>query len=121
MRARGSCEVRRWAHIQGPSESKQPSPFYQRSGPLSTRTPEDLLTTRERLFNLKRLINLRLGVTAADDTLPPRLRQEPRPSGSAAGVLPDLEPMLAEYYALRGWDRTGVPTGERLDAPGLKA
>jgi aldehyde:ferredoxin oxidoreductase len=84
-------------------------------------TVEDLLATGERLFNLKRLINLRLGVTAADDTLPPRLRREPRPSGSAAGVLPDLEPMLAEYYALRGWDQSGVPTAERLEALGLEA
>jgi aldehyde:ferredoxin oxidoreductase len=84
-------------------------------------TAEDLLATGERLFNLKRLINLRLGVTAADDTLPSRLLTEPRPSGSAAGVLPDLGPMLAEYYALRGWDTAGVPTRERLEALGLEA
>ncbi len=83
-------------------------------------TVKDLLATGERLFNLKRLINLRLGVTAAGDTLPPRLRLEPRPSGSAAGILPDLEPMLAEYYALRGWDQAGVPTRQRLEALGLE-
>jgi aldehyde:ferredoxin oxidoreductase len=33
-------------------------------------TAEDVLTTGERLFQLKRLINLRLGLTATDDTLP---------------------------------------------------
>jgi aldehyde:ferredoxin oxidoreductase len=83
-------------------------------------TVEELLTTGERLFNLKRLINQRLGVTAADDTLPRRLRTEPRPSGSAAGVLPDVEGMLAEYYKLRGWNKDGAPTQERMEALGIQ-
>jgi aldehyde:ferredoxin oxidoreductase len=77
-------------------------------------TPEELLRTGERLFNLKRLINLRLGITRADDTLPQRLLTEPRPSGGAEGVLPDLESMLKEYYDLRGWTPDGVPSPERL-------
>ena len=76
----------------------------------------DLLKTGERLFNLKRLINLRLGVTRADDTLPQRFLTEPRPSGSAAGVLPDLDPMLDGYYQARGWTPDGVPSPERLTA-----
>jgi len=81
-------------------------------------TADDLLTVGERLFNLKRLINLRLGVTRADDTLPHRFLAEPRPSGTAAGVLPDLGWMLPRYYELRGWDEEGRPTAERLE--GLK-
>jgi aldehyde:ferredoxin oxidoreductase len=36
--------------------------------------------------------------------------REPRPSGSAAGNLPELESMLAHYYRLRGWDEQGRPT-----------
>jgi aldehyde:ferredoxin oxidoreductase len=82
-------------------------------------TAEDVLTTGERLFQLKRLINLRLGVTAADDTLPKRLLTEPRPSGDAAGVLPDLEVMLPVYYQLRDWDQNGVPRQGRLEQLGL--
>jgi aldehyde:ferredoxin oxidoreductase len=82
-------------------------------------TAEDVLTTGERLFQLKRLINLRLGVTAADDTLPKRLLTEPRPSGDAAGVLPDLEVMLPVYYRLRDWDQNGVPRQGRLKQLGL--
>jgi aldehyde:ferredoxin oxidoreductase len=82
-------------------------------------TAEDVLTTGERLFQLKRLINLRLGVTAADDTLPKRLLTEPRPSGDAAGVLPDLEVMLPVYYRLRDWDQNGVPRQGRLEKLGL--
>ncbi len=84
-------------------------------------TAADLLTTGERLFNLKRLINLRLGVTAADDTLPRRFLEEPRPSGGAAGVLPDLKAMLADYYRVRGWTPQGVPTAERLATLGLES
>jgi aldehyde:ferredoxin oxidoreductase len=76
--------------------------------------PDDLIRAGERLFNLKRLINIRLGVTRADDTLPRRLLTHPRPTGSAAGVLPDLESMLEEYYQLRGWTVEGVPTDEKL-------
>jgi aldehyde:ferredoxin oxidoreductase len=82
-------------------------------------SPDDILKTGERLFNLKRLINLRLGITHADDTLPQRFLTEPRPSGSAAGVLPDLVPMLEEYYLARGWTADGVPTPERLSELGL--
>ena len=80
---------------------------------------DDLLRTGERLCNLKRLINLRLGMTRADDILPPRLLAEPRPSGGAEGVLPDLESMLEEYYDLRGWTPDGVPSPERLAEVGL--
>ena len=80
---------------------------------------EDLLRMGDKLFQLKRLINVRLGVTAADDTLPQRLLTEPRPSGSAAGVLPDLDAMLPIYYELRGWRADGAPTRQRLEALGL--
>jgi aldehyde:ferredoxin oxidoreductase len=80
---------------------------------------EDLVRVGERLFNLKRMINLRLGVARADDTLPRRLLTHPRPTGSAAGVLPDLESMLEEYYQLRGWSAEGVPTDEKLRDLGL--
>lgn len=83
-------------------------------------TVEDVWRTGERLFNLKRLINVRYGVTAADDELPERLATLPRPSGGAAGVLPDMALMLAEYYTARGWDPlTGAPQPERLETLGL--
>ncbi|MBN1920260.1 MAG: aldehyde ferredoxin oxidoreductase family protein [Anaerolineae bacterium] len=72
----------------------------------------------ERLFNLKRLINLKLGITAADDTLPKRLLS-PRPSGEAAGKIPDLARQLRDYYALRGWDVEGRPSASKLAELGL--
>ena len=81
-------------------------------------TADDLVRVGERVFNLKRLINMRLGVTRAlyqNDTLPRRFLVEPRPSGTAAGVLPDLDRMLPMYYELRGWDADGRPTRKRLE------
>ena len=82
-------------------------------------TPEQMLTIGDRLFQVKRLINVRLGVTAADDTLPRRLLTEPRPDGGAAGVLPDLKLMLGIYYDLRDWDENGAPRQRRLEKLGL--
>jgi aldehyde:ferredoxin oxidoreductase len=72
-------------------------------------TGEELMATGERLFNLKRALNVEMGITRASDILPPRLLKEARPSGGAAGVLPELDSMLEEYYRLRGWDEMGRP------------
>jgi aldehyde:ferredoxin oxidoreductase len=82
-------------------------------------TTEDILTAGKRIFQLKRLINLRLGITAADDTLPQRFVAEPRPTGSAAGNLPDMETLMPLYYDLRAWDEKGMPAQERLETLGL--
>lgn len=80
-------------------------------------TPEDVFHTGERIFNLKRLINGRYGIGAADDVLPQRLATLARPDGGAAGSLPDMPLLMAEYYRARGWDPlTGAPTPERLAA-----
>ncbi len=82
-------------------------------------SPDDFLRMGAKLFQLKRVINNRLGVSAADDILPPRLLTEPRPDGSAAGNLPDLDLMLPIYYELRDWDEDGRPRPRRLQALGL--
>jgi len=81
---------------------------------------EELRLAGERIFNLKRLINNRLGVTREDDTLPERLLTHARPSGQAEGKLPDLETQLAEYYEARGWLPDGRPSPERLQLLGLE-
>ena len=79
-----------------------------------------LMETGERLFNLKRLYNTRLGMTRKNDVLPPRLFAHARPDGKAGGVLPHLGKMLDEYYQLRGWTEDGVPTPDKLEELGLK-
>jgi aldehyde:ferredoxin oxidoreductase len=85
-------------------------------------TYEDLVKVGERAYNLARVFNVREGVTRADDTLPPRLLEEPLPEGPAAGkVNENLPAMLDKYYELRGWDKaTGKPTPEKLKELGLE-
>jgi aldehyde:ferredoxin oxidoreductase len=76
----------------------------------------------ERIYNLERLINCRRGATRKDDTLPWRVMREPIPAGPSEGRFcpPDtLQEMLDRYYAMRGWDRNGVPTPEKLIELGL--
>lgn len=78
-----------------------------------------LLEAGERAWQLKRLINLRLGLTPAEDRLPRRLL-EPLAEGGAAGFVPDVETMRREYYEVRGWDpATGWPRPDVLQRLGL--
>ena len=55
----------------------------------------------------------------ADDALPHRLEHLDRATGAAAGSLPDMPRLLADYYALRHWDDRGFPAPTRLEALGL--
>lgn len=75
-----------------------------------TYTDEEILQIGERIWNLERVFNLENGFTKKDDTLPPRLLNEPIPAGPAKGKVNELDIMLPEYYSLRGWDTEGVPT-----------
>ena len=85
-------------------------------------TYDDLVKVGERAYNLARVYNVREGITRADDTLPPRLLEEPLPEGPAAGMVNEnLPAMLDKYYELRGWDKaTGKPTPEKLKELGLE-
>ena len=74
----------------------------------------DLFIAGERAWNLKRVINNRLGVTNRNDKLPKALF-EPYKEGGAAGYIPPFEEMISAYYTARGWDpETGKPTLDKL-------
>jgi aldehyde:ferredoxin oxidoreductase len=73
-----------------------------------------LLKLGERIWNLKRLFNVRMGVTEKDDTLPKRFLDESLREGPIAGKTLPLEPMLKEYYELRGWNAQGRPKDAKL-------
>jgi aldehyde:ferredoxin oxidoreductase len=66
------------------------------------------------VWNLERLYNLREGFTRADDTLPPRLLNDAVKVGPSKGWVSNLEPMLKEYYRVRGWDENGMPKPSKL-------
>ncbi|MEK7275778.1 MAG: aldehyde ferredoxin oxidoreductase C-terminal domain-containing protein, partial [Chloroflexota bacterium] len=84
-------------------------------------TAEEFLRCGERGWALKRAINNRLGLTAADDKLPKALLT-PYAEGGATGVAPDMKTMLREYYAVQGWDAaTGKPGRETLEKLGMSA
>ena len=82
-------------------------------------TLERCIESGERTWTLERMFNLAAGLTAADDTLPPRMLKEPAPSGSAEGKVSELDRMMPEYYSLRGWTESGQPTNETLARLGL--
>jgi aldehyde:ferredoxin oxidoreductase len=76
---------------------------------------ENLTEIAERLVTLKRLYNAREGISKKDDSLPDRFTKDPMPEGPGKGQTVDLEPMLRDYYTLRGWDlETGLPTDKTI-------
>ena len=82
----------------------------------------DFLTIAGRIETLIRMFNLREGLTRKDDTLPYRTLREPLPDGPAKGQFigeENLNRMIDEYYACRGWDSAGVPTASTLQKYGL--
>jgi aldehyde:ferredoxin oxidoreductase len=95
-------------------------------------TGDELLRAGERIVNLERMYNVRLGLLRKDDILPQRFVGEPldvysytyeagqdlatrSPEPIRAGALIDLDRMLDRYYALRGWNADGVPMRETLE------
>jgi aldehyde:ferredoxin oxidoreductase len=80
---------------------------------------DEIMKAGDRIWNLEKLFNMSQGFTKKDDTLPPRLLNEPLPEGPAKGKVCELDVMLPEYYQLRGWDAEGVPTSDKLTELGL--
>ena len=68
----------------------------------------------ERIHNLEKIINIKLGFCRKDDSLPPKLIEELLGEEKI-----DLDTMLNEYYEFRGWNRKGIPTGTKLKELGL--
>jgi aldehyde:ferredoxin oxidoreductase len=78
---------------------------------------KDFLAMAGRIETLIRMFNIREGFTRKDDSLPYRTLSEPLPDGPAKGQFigeENLNRMIDDYYACRGWDPAGVPTAETL-------
>jgi aldehyde:ferredoxin oxidoreductase len=81
---------------------------------------DEMMRFGERGWTIKRAINNRLGLTAANDKLPKALLV-PYQEGGSAGFVPDLPAMLLAYYNARGWDgTTGKPLKKKLMELGLE-
>jgi aldehyde:ferredoxin oxidoreductase len=84
----------------------------------------DFAENAGRTETLIRLFNVREGLGRKDDTLPYRTLFEPLPDGPGKGQCignVNLNRMLDEYYACRGWDAAGVPTEATLKKYDLAA
>ena len=74
----------------------------------------------EKIFNLERMFNVREGFGRKDDVFPRRFTGEPMPDGPSAGQVFEAEPLLADYYRVRGWNvKTGIPSRATLNKVGL--
>jgi len=75
----------------------------------------DLLDVGERVLHLERLINLKLGASAADDQLPEMFYTVPVPSGPNTGErLDKFSNSVHKFYRAMGWDKEGIPGKETL-------
>ena len=72
-------------------------------------TPDSLFEVGARILTDERRINIRCGLTSADDTLPDKFLTDPVPSGPTAGKVAALREMVQDYYRVMGWDEQGNP------------
>jgi len=73
---------------------------------------DEVMAAGERIYNLERHYNNLAGFGAGSDTLPARFTQEPSSEPGSKGHVSELDAMLAEYYAARGWQEGVVPEGK---------
>lgn len=78
----------------------------------------ELREAGRNVIDLERLINLELGRSKLDDTLPKRYFDDPMPARVTKGHKIDRDKfatMLEEYYQARGWDQEGRLSPERRE------
>ena len=76
---------------------------------------EELLERSNEVYDLTRLINVRLGASRRDDSLPYKVWAKPPLTGPTAGRVIDQEEfkrVLGLYYQKRGWGEDGNPPAE---------
>ena len=80
---------------------------------------EKLKIIGERIFTIKRLFNLKMGVSPRDDKLP-KILLTPLEGTESAGKTPNFEQLKQEYYKYRSWNiQTGELDQEKLKKLGL--
>ncbi len=83
-----------------------------------TLSPQDLNLIGERLYTIKRLINLKVGWKKEWEKLPQVMLQ--KLEGPTEGNVPDTEIQLGEWYQQRDYNyTTGIPSSQVLEKTGL--
>jgi aldehyde:ferredoxin oxidoreductase len=78
-------------------------------------TYDELMKVGERTITLQRAFNYRIkGWDAKDDRFQDKAAYEPGTVGIYRNRIVPWEPMLKEYYEIRGWTPQGVPTKAKL-------
>jgi aldehyde:ferredoxin oxidoreductase len=82
---------------------------------------EELLAAGERIYNVEKAFNARLGLARKEDnfSVPEKFLMEPLKEGGFKGQVFPLDAMLDEYYEARGWGNDGLQTYEKLSRLGL--
>jgi len=80
----------------------------------------DLMELGDRLYNLKRAYNVRMGISSKDDVVSERIYELLRPGKPAAEGKNLFFDMRKDYYQAREWDENGIPKEEKLISLGLE-
>lgn len=79
----------------------------------------DIKLLGERIFTLKRLFNLKMGLTPREETIP-QILLTPKEKGAARGKAPNFKKLKKFYYQIRKWDpNTGGPIQSKVKELGL--
>ncbi len=84
-------------------------------------TLEELITTGERINQMREAFNIREGVTLPF-TYPDRMMgKPPKKVGPRAGITLNEHDLFDDYFKAMAWDKHGKPSRERLESLGLGA
>jgi aldehyde:ferredoxin oxidoreductase len=93
--------------------------LYSATGIEKFKNPKYLWLVGERIFNLEKAFNIRDASNPNQDAMPERILKEPVPREPSKGQVFELDTLLQDYYMVRGWNKQGIPTKEKLEALGL--
>jgi aldehyde:ferredoxin oxidoreductase len=81
---------------------------------------EEIKLYGERIANMKRLFNIKMGLTPKDDKIP-QILLRPFKNGGSVGKSPNFAKLKRLFYKYRNWDPiTGLPNLEKLKSLNLK-
>ncbi len=73
----------------------------------------------ERILDLKRLFNIKMGHTPQDEHIP-QILLTPLPDSGQDGNVPNVPMLYDEFYKYLDWDpETGLPSADKLNQLGL--